>query len=325
MKAYRTEPFSEAHLIEVKTYEKSHLKDWNRVLDNSINGTFLHRREFMEYHGDRFEDSSLIIYLKKKPVAIFPANQADNWIFSHQGLSYAGLIVEKGVSFTKLKSIIEALLRFLKMKGISSLEIKTVPSIYGKENLDSLDYLWMQQGAKIIFSDLTYAVPLPSSQIGRTKRWKIRKTHQRKIDVVQSFDFKYFWEVLLAPNLMEKFGIQPAHSLEEITYLHQLFPKNIKLFMALEQNEILGGVCMFETERVGHAQYIVASVKGKKHRALDYLFNHLIHKEFKDLAFFDFGRNVDSTHLKINEGLVQWKESFGAQPFLQRTYRLEIP
>ncbi|MDX5478809.1 MAG: hypothetical protein LPJ98_10165, partial [Cyclobacteriaceae bacterium] len=270
--------------ISIKPYSPDVKKDWDMVLDNSINGTFLHRREFIEYHGDRFEDASVILYYKNRPVAIFPANKVDNRIFSHQGLSYAGLIVIKGVTFSKQKAIIEALLEFFRMEGAVFLEIKFVPSIYCKESQDSLEYLWMQQGAKMAFSDLTYAIPHPSAQLGRTKRWKIRKSHLRGIEVRLSNNFKAFWEELLAPNLMERFGLQPAHSLQEIIHLNTLFPDSIKLFLAIENHEILGGTCLFITERVTHAQYIATSAKGKKYRALDYLFNHLIHHEFKHLA-----------------------------------------
>lgn len=311
-------------MVEIRRYTEAFRTDWDRLVEESINGTFLHKRDFIEYHGDKFIDTSVLVYLKNKPKAIFPANRIGGKVFSHQGLSYAGLILKKGVNFSEQKAIIEALLDFFRLEGVNCLEIKNVPTIYCKESQDSLEYLWMQNGAKILFSDLTYSIPLPAHRIGRTKRWKIRKSHLRQIEVKQSVDFKIFWEELLMPNLMQKYGVQPVHDVSEIILLSKLFPDFIKLYFAYEGNEILAGVCIFETERVAHAQYIVASPTGKKYKALDYLFNFLIQEKSENLAFFDFGRNVDSKSLIINESLLEWKESFGAQPFLQKTYLLEI-
>jgi hypothetical protein len=310
--------------LSFKSYQPILKEDWDYVLNNSINGTFLHRREFIEYHENQFEDASLLIYYKSNPVAIFPANRVDNKVFSHQGISYGGLIIKNGLNFSKQSQIVKGLLEFFKLRQVSSLEIKSIPVIYSQESQESIDFLLMSNGAKISFFDITYAIAMPCNQIGRNGRWKIRKSHLRKIDINQSSDYAIFWEELLVPNLKEKFGVNPVHSISEIKTLQSLFPNSIKLYFASEKGQLLGGVCIFETDRVAHVQYVAASSDGKKNRALDYLINHLIQHEFNHKAFFDFGRNVDSLSNEVNMGLVEWKESFGAKPFLQKSYLIEL-
>ena len=52
----------------------------------------------MEYHSDRFEDFSLMVYDKSELIALLPLNIIENKVYSHQGLSYGGLIVKTNLS-----------------------------------------------------------------------------------------------------------------------------------------------------------------------------------------------------------------------------------
>lgn len=49
----------------------------------------------MDYHADRFQDASLMIYRKGQLYALLPANRLNNILYSHQGLTYGGLITKK--------------------------------------------------------------------------------------------------------------------------------------------------------------------------------------------------------------------------------------
>ncbi|MBS9525590.1 hypothetical protein KI659_16350 [Litoribacter alkaliphilus] len=310
--------------IEIKAYSHTLEPDWQEVLENSVNGAFFHSRKFIQYHGGRFEDASAILYYKNSPFAIFPANQREKRIYSHQGLSFGGLILKNKTTFAQLEAALDALLEHYYSLSVQSIEFRLGPQIYSQENLESLEYLLTSKGAEQIFSDLTYAIPMPAQQRGRTKRWKIRKSHLQQFEVFESVEYQFFWENLLKPNLQERYGVKPTHTFEEVLKLKKLFPNEIKLFLASQGNEVLGGVCVFETEGVAHLQYIAASQIGKKLRALDYLIDELVHQVYKDKRWFDFGRNVDSNTNQLNRGLVQWKESFGAQPFLQKTLQISL-
>ena len=69
-------------------YTSKHFKQWNNFVANAKNATFLFHRDFMEYHSDRFQDFSLLVFDEKDSLkAIVPANISDNEIHSHQGLT----------------------------------------------------------------------------------------------------------------------------------------------------------------------------------------------------------------------------------------------
>ena len=82
---------------------------WNRFVEESKQGTFLLDRNFMDYHADRFFDCSLLVYNDDvietelnddSLVALFPANWAeeDRTVYSHQGLTYGGLITKPNIT-----------------------------------------------------------------------------------------------------------------------------------------------------------------------------------------------------------------------------------
>ena len=53
----------------VKRYEPKYFEEWNAFISTAKNATFLFNRDFMEYHSDRFEDFSLLIFDQDKLVS----------------------------------------------------------------------------------------------------------------------------------------------------------------------------------------------------------------------------------------------------------------
>jgi hypothetical protein len=74
----------------VRRYQKSDYLHWNTFVSKAKNATFLLHRGFMDYHKDRFEDYSLMVFENEKLVAVLPANRVDGCVYSHQGLTYGG-------------------------------------------------------------------------------------------------------------------------------------------------------------------------------------------------------------------------------------------
>ena len=77
-------------MITLKIYNDSYKSEWDSFISVSKNSTFLFKRDFMDYHSDKFKDNSLLIYKNSKLVALFPLNIADGKVYSHQGLTYGG-------------------------------------------------------------------------------------------------------------------------------------------------------------------------------------------------------------------------------------------
>lgn len=66
---------------------------WDAAVDNARNGTFLFRRDYLEYHADRFPDCSYLFTQKGKVLALLPAHRREAMLCSHQGLTYGGLVL----------------------------------------------------------------------------------------------------------------------------------------------------------------------------------------------------------------------------------------
>ena len=141
--------------------------------------------------------------------------------------------------------------------------------------------------------------------------------------MLETQDFKPFWEGILIPNLQLRHDANPVHSLVEITALAQKFPNNIRQFIVLDSTDkCVAGATIFETTTVAHVQYISANEQRQQLGSLDLLFNYLIEERYNDKHYFDFGTSNEEGGKKLNSGLQFWKEGFGARSRVQRTYRV---
>ena len=117
-------------MFEVKRYEPSHEQAWNDFVARSKNGTFLFDRRFMDYHSDRFADSSLMILRKGRIYALLPANRVGDTLHSHQGLTYGGLLTDAKATAEGVMEAFDALNAWLRNEGVRRVTYKAMPWIY---------------------------------------------------------------------------------------------------------------------------------------------------------------------------------------------------
>jgi hypothetical protein len=308
----------------VKQYETKYYQIWNTFLSDSRNGTFLFHRDFMEYHKNRFEDFSLLIFEDKKLVSIFPANRAGETLFSHQGLTYGGLLFTEKTKLASVIAIYESVLKFLALQQIKNVQIKVIPSIYNKKPSEELLYALFLSEAKLIRRDSLSVIDLSKINTLSTLRKRgVKKGIAHHLEIKEVAFFEEYWKEILIPNLEAKHQSKPVHTVDEIKLLHTLFPKNIRQFNVYDGQKIVAGTTIFESDQVAHAQYISANETREFNGCLDFLFNHLIENVFKHKLFFDFGISNEAQGKKLNEGLSYWKESFGASTIVQDFYEVQ--
>lgn len=310
-------------MISIRRYSPAFAEAWNEVLNDSFNGTFLHSRSFLAYHGSRFEDFSVLGFKGDIPIVIFPANIWDNTIYSHQGLSYAGFIIRRGTSIEDIKSVIDQTLSFYRNSLIKNLVIKMVPDIYSAISQKPVVDILIELGAELIRRDFIHALSLPIEINAIPKRLRSLK-HDPNIKIEKNSSFQSFWEKVLIPNLSKKHGVKPLHTAEEINYLASAHPGNILQYNVMYKEELVGGTTIFNTSLVAHSQYIASTEPGRKIKALDHLFKFLFFKEFPDKKYFSFGVSHDPKSLLLNIGLAFWKESLGARQFNADFYRINF-
>ncbi|WP_281309796.1 GNAT family N-acetyltransferase [Flavobacterium flavigenum] len=308
----------------VKKYTENDYKIWNDFIAQAKNATFLFHRDFMEYHKDRFEDYSLMVLEGKKLVAVLPANRVGNTLYSHQGLTYGGLVYKESLKLSAVIDIFKSVLFFLKENAIQKLQLKLIPSIYHQKPAEELNYILFLVKARLIRRDTLGVIDLSKKiLIASGRKEGVVKGQKNKLEIREVDNFELFWNSVLIPNLTLKHQAKPVHTLEEITKLKLLFPEKIRQFNVYENGVIIAGTTIFESSIVAHCQYI--SGKGDKNRlgGLDLLLYYLITEVFKNKQFFDFGSSNENQGRKLNNGLSYWKESFGANIVVHDFYELE--
>ena len=267
---------------QVKKYTTDHYLKWNEFVAHAKNATFLFHRDFMEYHNDRFEDFSLMIFDDKENIkAILPANRVGDVVYSHQGLTYGGLVLSTKSKLIEVLSIFGSILKYLFDTHVRILVLKQMPMIYSNLLSEEVEYACFLVEAQLSRRDTLSVIDLQTSfRISSTRKQEIHKT--KGLQVKEVVEFETFWNQILMPNLFEKHQAKPVHTLSEITLLHSKFPKNIRQFNVYFNNQIIAGTTLFESRNVVHSQYISGSKNWNQLGGLDFLHHYLITDVFKE-------------------------------------------
>lgn len=312
--------------LTVKKYDQNDYKIWNDFISQAKNATFLFHRDFMEYHKDRFEDFSLLIFEEEKLKAILPANKQGNSIHSHQGLTYGGLVFLRKLNGEKAELILDLVLSFLKESNIETFYYKPIPNFYFPDGNQEIDFFLLKRGAAIERKEMNLAVNLNLPlRISKSKLKHFRRIENLDLDIIEEDDFEPFWNEVLEPRLAEKFNVKPVHSKEEMALLQSRFPQHIKQYSVYQNDKIIAGITLFEAKNVVKSQYGATTKKGEEVRALDFLFINLIHKyKRKGKHFFDMGIVNEDNELGYHPGLLKQKEELGCTVYNQDFYKIEI-
>lgn len=116
--------------LSVARFTKEDTSRWNEFLRSAKNEIFLFHRSYMEYHEDRFSDHSLIILKDAKVIAAFPANEKDDIIYSHGGLTFGGLLISNDLKANEAILILDLLIEYYRGKGVKEIYYKAIPYIF---------------------------------------------------------------------------------------------------------------------------------------------------------------------------------------------------
>ena len=310
--------------FQVRLYQPQDFTIWNAFISVSKNATFLFDRNFMDYHSDRFKDYSLMVFDGDKLIAVVPANRVEDTVYSHQGLTYGGLVLNNKAKLSAVISIFKNVLQFLNENSIEKLIVKTIPTIYTDYFSDELEYCLFILKAKLYRRDALSVLDLTKKIVIDSNRMEgVKRGFKNELVVKEETSFDLFWNEILVPNLATKHNAKPVHTLSEITKLKNLFPNNIRQFNVYKNEELLGGTTVFVNKKVVHSQYISGNSTKNVSGSLDFLHHHLIKEVFKEYHYHDFGICNEYDGRKINKGLLFWKESFGAKTVIQNFYEVE--
>jgi hypothetical protein len=278
----------------------------------------------MDYHQDRFEDFSLMVYREGSICAVLPANKNGDRIYSHQGLTYGGFVLQEDSKLLDSLEAFKCLLEFLYSEGIGLLDIRVIPSIYNSLPSDEIHYFLFRSGAKLIKRDIMMVIDYQNHlPFRKNRREGINKARRSGLLIRADDDFEAFWNEILIPNLSEKYHTSPVHSLDEIKLLASRFPDHIKQVNVYKDDQIVAGTTIFLTRNAVHPQYVSGNSDKNTYGSLDLLYHFIINEYKEGRRYFDFNTSSEENGKVLNRGLIFWKEGSGARPFSFDNYLVD--
>jgi hypothetical protein len=320
----------EVAIPAVRSYCPEDACGWESLVEKACNGTFLHTRSFISYHGERFSDRSLVLENRRKRiVGVFPAAEAPSnaeVIISHPGLTYGGIVHDGTLRGAAMIGALDAIASHYRGLGYRHLRYKAVPSIFHALPAEDDLYALFRLGARRHQCDLSVAIDL--AERGRVTRRRLhsrRRAEREGVRVQEDWhEIAGFWR-LLERNLASRHGASPVHSLAEIQMLHEKFPDAICLINAKIGADLVGGVLLFLSDRVSRAQYTATTERGRAVCATDLVMEHAIEIARKrGCRYFDFGTCTLDGGRSLHQHLYHFKASFGGGGVLYDHYELDL-
>jgi len=315
--------------MQARIYTERDALLWDDFCSKSPNATFLHTRNFLSYHGSRFQDCSIIIMNKDQIIGLMPAAehiQDKHVVVSHPGITYGGMIHLGALKGAAMIEALSCTKEFLYERGYKRLQYKATPLIYHLSPLQDDLYALNRLGAKRYRCDLSSCIDLSERMKVSNRRSRgLKRAVESGVEIDSGLAFiSDMWKVL-AENLRDKHGISPVHSLDQISLLTQRFPDQIKLVVGRSQGIIVAGVVLFCIGHTVHAQYIASTRQGQEISALDAVLERCIEDASDQGArFFDFGISTEVGGNLLNEGLYRFKSEFGAGGVIHEFYEIEL-
>ncbi|EHU6002353.1 GNAT family N-acetyltransferase [Campylobacter coli] len=299
--------------MKIKKYNLNSKDIWNNFNKDAKNGFFMFDRNYMDYHSDRFIDHSLMFYEDEKLIALLPCNAVENILYSHQGLTFGGFIVDENMKQGRMLECFEILKEYMKENNFKKLIYKSIPYIYHKIPAQEDLYALFRNKAELFRVDCSTTIDLQNIlKMSDLRKRCIKKAQKNKVEITSSEDFNIFL-TLLNSVLQKQHGVNAVHSVEELKLLYSRFPQNIKLYVAKFNEEIIAATLVFIYENLVHTQYLAANEKAREIGALDLLIKTLIDEFAKSKKYFDFGISTENGGEFLNQGLISQKEGFGGR------------
>ena len=314
-------------MITVKKYSDDMRDTWDSFCDNAKNPVFMFKRNYMEYHKDRFTDSSLLFYDDEDLIALFPANVAEGELQSHGGLTYGGFITNTKMTQHTMNECFIALREYAEEMGLKRIYYKVIPHMYHLQPAEEDRYSLFINDAQLIKVEsatvLNFQNPL---KMPKGRKAQISRAKREKVEVRECLDEQDFYSFIDLENfvLSQHHGTKAVHTGSELYLLYSRFPQNIHLYAAMLDEKMIAGSVIFEYENVIHTQYLAADETARQLGALDLVISTLI-DTYKDTKhWLDFGISTENAGRVLNEGLIFQKEGFGGRTNVYESWEMKI-
>lgn len=319
--------------MNIIPYTETHSANWDEALPLSVQGTILQSRRFLAYHGDRFDDRSVLLLDEKDRIrglfaaAVSPSDTKT--LISHPGLTYAGLVHDASCRAAEVLEMVELLVAHYRASGFKELIWKPCPRHICRVESGLEDWaLWRIQ-AQAFRCDLWNVADLSRPRKkSKGVKWGLGKARKAGVKIRNAThaglsDF----HAILAANLQEAHGTSPVHSLSELQDICERFPEDIRLMAAFDNSDkMLAGTLLFDvTDKCTHSQYIASTLEGREMFALNMLIEEaILAAEATKRDCFSFGASTEEEGRVLNDGLYSFKAGFGVGSAQHTHFRIGL-
>lgn len=321
--------------FSVVRYDESYENRWDRfVMSNSINGTFLQTRNFLNYHpAERFKDASVMIMEGQNIVAAIPAcdtiDDGKRCFFSHKGSTFGGIIIDKSkYNISSMEEIFPCLEEYIRSEGYHSALFRCTSDIFSEKSMDLLDYYFFKNNYSQ-FTEVSFYVDVEDTndilmKMNSSRRRDYRYSQKNNLEMrrLETDDqIEDFYKILC--NNLKKFDSKPVHSVEELIEFKNSRLKDIVDFYGVfyEDKMIAGAMLFYFGKKIVHAQYLAQDIDYANLYTMNFLdFNLIQMTKDKGFSIFSFGISTEDRGKYLNKGLAQFKEGFGCDFCNNRSY-----
>lgn len=325
--------------LSIEKFSAHDEEKWeNFIIKNSVNGTFLNSRKFLNYHKNRFNDHSLFIKKGENIVAIIPAceivESSKKIFYSHEGSTFGGVVINKNFNdITHIDSIFSLFEHYLKDQSFDKVILKSTPEIFCNNNSSLLDYFCFKYGYEnyaelSLYIDFNNYLPIIENNFSASKRrdFKYSLKYNLEFKVLETdAEVDDFYKILM--KSLKKHNAKPVHSLEELLdFKNSRLNDVVKFYGVYYEKELIAGSMVFVfNNSVFHTQYLAANSDYSNYYPMNFLNYNLIREAYlKKFKFFSFGISTEDKGKILNAPLAQFKEGFGAVGSINRTYYKEL-
>lgn len=321
--------------FQILTYSADHAKEWDTFVGTlQTSGSVLQSRRFLDYHGARFQEQSLVARDEKGAlVAVFPAAAAGSTeeVVSHPGATYGGLLLKESLAIADVQEIQAQVAAHYAAAGVKKLLMRLPPSEVAGPKSAIHSYGWWQLGAKLIRKDLWNVVDLSGGmpRYSKGRKWGVKKA--AKTGVTVRYQEQPDWDStykLLALCLAERHQQKPVHSHEELVDLAERLQSDMKLWVAYLPGEDTPAAMtlVFRCRaNLWHTQYIASTYEAREECALDLLIDQVIQAAVADnVKTLTFGASTEQQGQVLNTGLYNFKNGFGGSAVYQDFVELDL-
>ncbi len=310
-------------MIRFERYTPEREDEWNSFVSESLNGTFLFHRNYMDYHADRFEDCSLMVMRRGKLISLIAAN-VDNGVFhSHGGLSYGGFIVDRKMGASRMMEMFDGFLEYLQAGEFSEVIYKPVPILFHGSPCEFDLYALFRNDFDLSRREISTLINIPNARFKQNRKSGYNFAVKNNVKLIETDDYDTFIGIA-NERLESKYAVRAVHTADELRLLKTAFPENIRLFGAFREGRMLGGSLLYLINRTVHAQYLYCNDEGREFRGLDFMIVSLLRENYSSYDWFDFGKSTEDGGHYLNQALIKTKEEFGGTSICYDTYSASI-